>query len=276
MNMDSLPDNRIIYIDEAGDAVLWNRRGKLRVGSEGCSNYFMIGAVEIADQLALGNELENLRKELLADPYFKDVPSMQPNAGRTAVVFHAKDDPPEVRREVFKVLLKHDFEFHVVVRHKLEIVRIVTDYKRNIDPNYRYKYRHLYDNMAKRLMKDKLHTGLGTCVIFSRRGASDRTEALRKALENARAKWCVEKGIDHDMPPLDISAAYSWEYIGLQAVDYCLWALQRCYERGEDRFITNIWPKVGNVWDCDQHGLEDKGVHYTKEKPLSAADVLGI
>jgi hypothetical protein len=40
----------------------------------------------------------------LADPYFKGVPSMQADAKKTALFFHAKDDLPEVRREVFRVL----------------------------------------------------------------------------------------------------------------------------------------------------------------------------
>jgi len=64
------------------------------------------------------------------------------------------------------------------------------------------------------------------------------------------------------------------ENAGLQAVDYFLWALQRCYEKHEDRFIELIWPKCENVWDCDSSG-DKEGMHYTKEKPLNAA-MLGI
>jgi len=64
------------------------------------------------------------------------------------------------------------------------------------------------------------------------------------------------------------------ENVGLQAVDYFLWALQRCYERHEDRFVQLIWPKTECVWDCDSRG-DGEGTYYTKEKPLSAA-MLGI
>ena len=65
---------------------------------------------------ALTGELAALRAQLLSDPYFKGVPSMLPEAKKTALFFHAKDDLPEVRREVFKVLERHDFSFYAVVR----------------------------------------------------------------------------------------------------------------------------------------------------------------
>jgi len=55
--------------------------------------------------------MNNLRQSLLADPYFKRVPSMQPAARKTALMFHAKDDVPEVRRDVFALLQKHEFRF---------------------------------------------------------------------------------------------------------------------------------------------------------------------
>ncbi len=111
-------------IDEAGDSSLWNRRGKLLVGTQGCSRFFMMGLVRVADQELLDREMNELRQSLLADPYFKNVPSMQPAAGKTALHFHAKDDPPEVRREVFRLLLKHDITFDAVVRDKLVAARI--------------------------------------------------------------------------------------------------------------------------------------------------------
>jgi len=35
------------------------------------------------------------------------------------------------------------------------------------------------------------------------------------------------------------------QHAGLQVADYCLWALQRLFAKGEDRFLSLIWPKVG-------------------------------
>ncbi len=58
---------------------------------------------------------------------------------------------------------------------------------------------------------------------------------------------------------------------GLQAADYFLWALQMFYERGEDRFISMLWPKVECVRDLDDQRDGDGGVHYTQKRPLNAA-----
>ena len=95
------------FVDEAGDPVLFDSKGRILIGSEGCSRYFAVGLLDVPDPAALAADLERLRAELLADPYFKDVPSIQAEARKTALYFHAKDDLPEVRREVFKLLQRH-------------------------------------------------------------------------------------------------------------------------------------------------------------------------
>lgn len=38
---------------------------------------------------------------------------------------------------------------------------------------------------------------------------------------------------------------------GEWVADYCMWALQRCYETGENRFLNAIWPKVSIIQDVD-------------------------
>ena len=95
---------RHYFVDEAGDSTLFNRRGKVIVGTPGCSRFFMLGLLEVPDPERMKAALEELRSKLLSDIYFKDVPSMQREARKTAMAFHAKDDLPEVRREVFALL----------------------------------------------------------------------------------------------------------------------------------------------------------------------------
>jgi hypothetical protein len=95
---------------------LFDRNGRVRVGSPGCSIFFILGMLDIADPLYLQSTMQDLRNRLLADPYFKDVPSMQTRARKTAVAFHAKDDIPEVRREVFELLRGLRLSFFAVVR----------------------------------------------------------------------------------------------------------------------------------------------------------------
>ena len=104
--MKKLPAIRKYFVDEAGDATLFSEKGKVIIGSPGCSRYFILGVLDVPDPEALNTDLEALRAQLLVDPYFKKVPSMQPVEKKTLLAFHAKDDVPEVRREVFNLLLR--------------------------------------------------------------------------------------------------------------------------------------------------------------------------
>jgi hypothetical protein len=93
-----------LYVDEAGDPTLFNARGEVIVGNEGCSRYFMLGKLEVDEPPALAARLNQLRHELLVHPYFAGIESFRPERKKTALLFHAKDDLPEVRFRVFDLL----------------------------------------------------------------------------------------------------------------------------------------------------------------------------
>ena len=54
-------------------------------------------------------------------------------------------------------------------------------------------------------------------------------------------------------------------------MDYYLWALQRFYERREERFLELIWPQVGEIHDLGRVEDRKRGVFFTKRKPLNLA-----
>lgn len=87
-------------------------------------------------------------------------------------------------------------------------------------------------------------------MVFGRRRHSDRTEALTGQLEQTRQRFLTEQGVT-SAARLELAPAYPWEQPCVQVADYCLWALQRCYERHEARFLNAIWPKVSLVHDVD-------------------------
>ncbi len=64
--------------------------------------------------------------------------------------------------------------------------------------------------------------------------------------------------------------AYPPEQPALQAVDYFLWALQRTYEKREDRFIELLWPQCSLIVDVDDTREAEYGVYYSKKRPLRA------
>ncbi|HLF29237.1 MAG TPA: DUF3800 domain-containing protein [Anaerolineae bacterium] len=180
MTPDLLPSTRHYFVDEAGDGTLFDRKGRVIIGTEGCSRYFMLGLVDVPDPVSLQQALDDLRARLLADPYFKDVPSFQPETQKTALAFHAKDDLPEVRREVFDLLLRHPVRFLAVVRDKQKLLEYVRQ-RNERDAAYRYNPNELYDYLVRRLFKNLLHKDDEYHITFARRGNSDRTAALRTA-----------------------------------------------------------------------------------------------
>ena len=254
------------FVDEAGDPTLFGARGRVLVGSPGCSRYFMLGVLQVADVLALSAGLNELRQRLLVDPYFKGVPSMQPERRKTALAFHAKDDLPEVRREVFQLLSCQPVRFFAVVRDKQAVLRYVQG-RNAFDDAYRFRPNELYDSLVSRLFKDRLHLSSDVRVCFARRGSSDRSLALSKALEKA----CQRFAQRWQRPVAGVVSAREstpLHDVSLQATDYFLWALQRHYEQQESRFLQLLWPQVALVHAVDETNRAAYGEYYTRKKPL--------
>ena len=264
---------RNYYVDEAGDGNLFGRRGKVLVGKEGCSRYFILGVLDVDDPTALARDLTQLRTELLADPYFAGVPSMQPERRKTALFFHAKDDLPEVRREVFQLLARHELRFLACVKDKLNVLEYVR-VQRDRDPSYRYRSNELYDYLVRRLFREMLHTDDEYNIHFARRWRTDRTEALRLALLTARSRSEQDHGIATS-PRMNVVPSSPPECVCLQAADYYLWALQRLYERREERFVRLMWPGFGLVIDMDDQREAGYRAYYTQKKPLTLAALKG-
>lgn len=261
------------FVDEAGDGTLFNAKGKLIVGTPGCSEFFILGLLEASDPIGLSQRLEALRARLLADPYFEDVPSMQPQARKTALAFHAKDDLPEVRREVFTLLAQENLRFFATVKSKKATHKYVESRNR-FDANYRYHPNELYDYLVRCLFRDRLHQHTDYRIIFATRGASDRTKALELALDQARQQFATKWGTQC-AAVIDVASEQSSRNGGLQATDYFLWALQRLYERNEDRFIKLMWPQCSLVRDIDDDRIAQYGKYYNKKTPLDAASLEG-
>lgn len=257
------------FVDETGDGVIFDGKGRVLVGTGAVQDYFTVGMVECWTLKALTEDLATLRTQLLADPYFKGVPSLQSQAKKTALFFHAKDDLPEVRREVFKVLARHDFSFYAVIRTMSAVARRVKE-RNERDPTYRYRPTELYDSAVRRLFDKKLHTRPAFDVVFASRGKA-RTQALREHLLKAQTESRKAAGTYPDAA-IHVRAMPAHQHAGLQVTDYCLWALQRLFTKGEDRFLSLIWPKVGLIVDADDISEKPYGTYHTRKRPPLTAE----
>ncbi|NUQ69082.1 MAG: hypothetical protein HUU18_12510 [Phycisphaerales bacterium] len=255
------------FVDEAGDATLFNARGVAIVGMEGVSHTFMVGVADVPDPTAARAALDALRASLLADPYFKGVPSMAPDGGKTAVCFHAKDDLPEVRREVFKLLQTLGVKVQVAIRRKSELIEEARAFHamgRRLDAS------DVYDDLVKRLFRNLLHRGEAHEVCFARRGKSDRQQALTIALKRAKENFRRAWKADLDLP-CSIRASVPSADAGLQVIDYYLWALQRFMERDEDRYFAAVADQFRFIMDLDDKRAKAYGRLYNDKDPLTLA-----
>lgn len=262
------------YLDEAGDATIFGDKGRVIIGTEGCSRFAMLGLLEVEDPHRLTEEMGALRASLIHEPYFHGVPSFDPAQRRTSLFFHAKDDLPEVRREVFHLLLRHSLSFSAVINDKQAVLTQFVRPREAEDPEYRYHPNSQYDYQVRCLFQGRLHKKPSYHIHFASRGKSDRTAALRAALETHQqemnAKWNIAEA-----SALHVSVHKPWEQAGLQAVDYFLWALQRLYEREEERFIHLLHSKVSVINDRNDRRKGRGGTHYTRKRPLTLATLSG-
>ena len=268
--LETLPSSRYYFVDEGGDGILFARNGKVLVATEGCSRFFILGLLDIPDPMALQDRFDKLRSELMNDPYFRGVPSMQPNVRKTTLAFHAKDDLPEVRRDVFRILRDTEgLRFFAVVTDKLSVLEYVQQRNKR-ESAYRYHPNELYDYLTEHLFKERLNQHSKYNIIFSRRGKTDRLAALHKLVGTPPELLTSQQNTKGNSSPY-ISVATPKEHAGLQAVDYFVWALQRLYERDEDRYLVYLWDAFRLVHDIDDMREASYGLYYTQKKPLTAA-----
>jgi hypothetical protein len=261
-------------VDEAGDGVLFGPKGRNRLSDTDAPQFFMLGMVRCACDPEAAAALEKLRRDLVAHPLYASTHSLQPSAGKTFRAFHAKDDHLEIRSKVFELLLTLDFKFYAVIKDMRCELRYVENRNR-MNADYRYHPNELYDLTVRMLFKQRLHKHDHYRITFARRGKSDRTKALGEHLEQTRQKFLREQALLHE-PTLDIQPAYPWEQPCLQIADYCLWALQRCYERHEARFLNALWPKVSIIHDVDDPQGKRYGTYLNREGAPPAPDKIKI
>ena len=267
MPPDDPPSIHYTFVDEAGDTTLFSRRGNVLVGTPGCSYTFMLGLARLPDPHGAATKLEALRKELLADPYFKNVPSMQPEAAKTALYFHAKDDLPEVRREVFKLIGTLNAEVLVAIRRKSLLVEIAQKARR-LGGTTLFGPGHLYDDLVRRLFRTRLHKADQHHIVFSKRGKSTRIRSLAAALNKAK-KALGQHGQSGADDSTVVSCLLPSQSCGLQVIDYYLWALQRMIERQESRFFESIRADYRLIMDLDDQRNKPYGEWYDRRNPFT-------
>jgi hypothetical protein len=260
------------FIDEAGDLSLFNKRKQVVLGTEGVSNYFMVGAAFVSDPEALNEQLTLLRQSVLTDPLLNRIPSLDAARKKTAIAFHAKDDAPEIRYKVFSLLASSHVQVFVVIRTKLALVEEARFlFRRGV----RLTENEIYDDLISRLLRNRLHLAESNSIVVARRGTRDRKNALTLAITRAQMNFAAKWGA-RNFGPCDVTTEHPHESGGLQAADYFLWALQRFYERREDRYFAPLAKHYRIIMDLDDTRRKPYGEWYSDSNPLTLEKLMPV
>jgi hypothetical protein len=236
------PGRTFFFVDESGDPIFYDRKGNLIVGQPGCSRILILGFVETQSPEPLRRAILALQQEVIQDPYFRGVPSIQ----KTAVAFHAKDDVPEVRYRFFKLLATLDFHAQFIVARKIERV-----FRNSFDA----RETAFYDHLVSLLFQNVLHRYQWNTIYFAKRGSRDRqlplSQAIRRGVQRFESKWDCEVATKFEVQAQTPSGEPC-----LSVVDYVCWAVHRAFTRGEMRYYRTIEEKVSllvDLYDTDRY-----------------------
>jgi hypothetical protein len=239
-----LPSDSTAYyfVDEAGDPVFFNKRGECIVGRPGCSKVLVLGFISVPRPVEIRKALAELRGGVLKDPYLMGIPSIE----KTARAFHAKDDVPEIRERVFRLLSGLDFSSELVVARK-----ILPLFRKRHDSNEG----HFYDDIVSKLFEHRLHLSQRNVVYFAKRGSTARQQPLERAIARSvamfEARWKTKLET-----ATRVLVQRPMEEPCLQVTDYVNRAVYRAYTKKEMRFFNVIRDRVRllcDVYDTDRY-----------------------
>lgn len=241
------------FVDEAGDATFYNRKGRLIVGTEGCSQHLILGFIRIKDDpTAMRQRVLALHREVINDPYFQQLPSFVD----TSIAFHANKDAPEVRYLMFRLIRNLNFRACFVVSFKDEQL---------FKEKFHGKTNEYYDNMISRLFQNSLHRYTRNHVTIAARGSRLRQNPLEIAVEQARLRFEKRHSVSRAKTDVIVNIQRPKGEPCLTVIDYLGWAIQRCYTSGDMKYYKLIQDKVSVI-----HELKTgtKPIIYKGRNPL--------
>ncbi|HKG59917.1 MAG TPA: hypothetical protein VKB05_09160 [Pyrinomonadaceae bacterium] len=237
------------FVDEFGDPVFYDKKGRLIVGSEGCSLLLGLGFVEIVDPRHARKAILALQQDIVNDLYLNKIPSV---VRHTSVALHAAKDVPEVRYLMYQLIKTLDFKAQFVVSCKSE--KAFRELH-NSDENLHY------DRLVGRLFSTVLHRFKINRICFSSRGSRARRLPLEQAIYKAKHDFEEYYGKRIVGTSFQVQAQSPAGEPCLSIIDYVAWALQRAYIRGESRYFEYIEDKVSYI--CDLR--EGKTTRYSRK-----------
>jgi hypothetical protein len=208
-----------VFADEAGNFDFSRKRD--------ASKHFIVATISSSD-CSFGSGLLDLHREM---GWLR-----KPVRGH----FHATTDQQTVRDEVFDFIRQQDFEIQATIMEKSKAqpqtrVSASTFYQYG----WHYHFRH---GLARKVRKSD-EVMLTVASIGTKKKQADFTEAVRRVVRQY-----------DDRPKLVVAAWPASCDPCLQLADYCTWAIQRRWERGDSRSYELIKDRITYEYDLWERG----------------------
>lgn len=205
--------DRYVFADEAGNF-------DFSVNS-GASRYFILTTIT-TDTCSVGDDLLALRRSIGWKGLHLDS------------VFHATEDPQAVRDEVFALLQSADFRVDATILEKRKAKPHLQSERGLYKMAWYLHFKHVAPRIAAR--QDRLFVTAASLGTKKKRGRFHRA---------------VDEVVDQVSPCQSHRVAF-WPVDSdpcLQVADYCTWAIQRKWERGDTRSHDLIQNKLSSEFD---------------------------
>ncbi|WP_312795524.1 DUF3800 domain-containing protein [Tianweitania sp.] len=214
---------RFLFADEAGDF-------EFRTGPN-ISKYFIVCTMTV-DDCTIGNDLLDLRRKLA----WEGLP--------VASYFHATTDKTVVRERVYDLILGGDYKFRIqatIMEKRKALPRIRPTQERF----FQYGWFYHFKNALLPLLPKGDELLITTASIGTKKGQAVYTSAVNDVVSQhlARDRWKTF------FPKSEADPC-------LQIVDYCTWAIQRKWERGQTEAYDRIAPYIEYEFDLWRYGTK--------------------
>ena len=257
MEKDKKTKVRYFFVDESGDPVFYNKKKKLIIEKAGVAPILMIGYIRTNHPEILRKELSNLRKKFIDSGFYDEYPSFK----KTKIAFHAKDDVPEIRKEVFDLISKLNFMAMIVVARKKESI---------FEKRHKKNTNKFYFDIVQKLFKESLHKSKKNVIYFSRKDNKTRQKLFDDAIELAKLTFSNENDIEVNSH-IEVLIQTPSDETCLQIIDYVNWAIYRAYTKGEMRYFNIIKDKIALIHDIYDYKAEDRW--YTKKNCFDVSKI---
>ncbi len=186
--------------------------------NQGASQYFGLTTVTFFDDQQARADLEELRFELAWDEISHPGP------------FRASTDRQSIRNRVFETLQPHDFRVDATILEK-----------RKAQPQLRTTEERFYGYAwychMERIARQIAGASDDLLVVAASIGAKSKGKGFHYGVRNVMERFA----------PSHVTVTVQWPAsvdVGLQIADHCSWAIQRKWERGDERSYILIKDRI--------------------------------